>query len=94
NGAEGYNFAGHQYGHVINPKTAKPVSSSVMQVSVLAPNAMLADGLATASLVMGPQKAAEMLKQFDAGAMFLMRNNNNTTLHEIEVLDFSKGLGA
>jgi len=93
NGVEGYNFAGHRYGHVINPKTATPVAGNVVQVSVLAPNAMLADGLATAALVMGPDRATEMLKQFDASALFLVRDDGGTTLHEVEVLDFSKGSG-
>ena len=93
NGAEGYNFAGYQYGHVINPKTATPVANNVVQVSVLAPNAMLADGLATAALVMGPDRATEMLKQFDASALFLVRDFDGATIHEVEVLNFSKGPG-
>ncbi len=93
NGVEGYNFAGHQYGHVINPKTAMPVSNNTLQVSILAPSAMLADGLATAALVMGPDRAPEMLKQFDASALFIMRDNDGgPSMREIDVLGFSKGL--
>ena len=95
NGVEGYNFAGRQYGHVINPKTAMPVSGNTMQVSVLAPTATLADGLATTALVMGPDRAPEMLKQFDASALFIMRDNDGgPSMREIDVLGFSKGLGA
>lgn len=91
NEVEGYNFSGNHYGHVINPKTALPVSGNTMQVSVLAPTAMLADGLATAALVMGPDGATEMLKQFDASALFLVRDDDGATMHEVEVLNFSKG---
>lgn len=88
NGLSGYALGGHRYGHVVDPRTAKPVSGKIAQVSILAPTSRLADGLATTALVLGPVKAREMLGEFDASALFLMRNG--AEVHEVDVLGFNK----
>ena len=89
NGAEGYDFGGRLYGHVVDPRTAKPANDKVVQVSVLAPTGQLADGLATAALVLGPNSARHMLATFDASALFIMRDKNK--LLEVDVLGFGHG---
>lgn len=50
---------GHRYGHVLDPRTGWPVEG-LDAVTVLAPTAMLADGWATALLVLGPERAREV----------------------------------
>lgn len=47
---------GRRYGHVLDPRTGWPVEG-LDAVTVLAPTAMLADGWATALLVLGPERA-------------------------------------
>ncbi len=52
-----YNFFelnGKKYSHTIDPRTGKPVTHNLVSVSVIEPNCMVADGLATALLVLGP----------------------------------------
>jgi thiamine biosynthesis lipoprotein len=44
---------GVRYSHVLDPRTGRPVTNGVVSVSVLAPDCALADGLATAVMVMG-----------------------------------------
>jgi len=44
---------GVRYSHILDPRTGRPVSNGVVSVSVLAPDCTLADGLATAVVVMG-----------------------------------------
>ena len=92
NGAEGYSFVGRRYGHVVDPRTARTVENEVAQVSVLAPTGQLADGLATAALVLGPARARNMLAAFDGSALFIMRDGDK--LREVDVLSFSQGYGA
>lgn len=46
---------GVRYAHIIDPRTGYPVRHSVSSVSVLAPTCVLADGLATALVVMGEE---------------------------------------
>ena len=46
---------GVRYSHVLDPRTGRPVANGVVSVSVLAPDCTLADGLATAVMVMGAE---------------------------------------
>ena len=52
---------GRKYAHMINPKTGYPVIHSILSATVLAEECMIADGLATAFMVMGEQKAIDWL---------------------------------
>jgi FAD:protein FMN transferase len=47
---------GKRYSHAIDPFTGFPVDHNLLSISVIAPSAILADGLATAFLVMGLEK--------------------------------------
>lgn len=60
---------GIRLSHTIDPKTGYSVSHNLLSVSVIAENATTADGLATAFMVMGKEKAEEFLKahpEYDA----------------------------
>jgi thiamine biosynthesis lipoprotein len=46
---------GVRYSHHIDPRTGYPVTNRVVSVSIRAPSCALADGLATAVTVMGPE---------------------------------------
>jgi thiamine biosynthesis lipoprotein len=52
---------GVRYSHVIDPRTGYPVSNGVVSVSILADDCTLADGLATAVMVMGAEKGVELV---------------------------------
>jgi len=47
---------GNKYTHIINTKTGYPTKTNILSVSVIGPNAMLADGYATAFKAMGLDK--------------------------------------
>lgn len=49
--------SGKRLSHIINPKSKQPISHNLASVSVVADNAMTADGLATGLFVMGEEKA-------------------------------------
>lgn len=88
-GIQGYEIAGRWYAHVVDPRHGRPLNNGVAQVSVLAPNAMLADGLATAAMVLGPGASRRLLADHHASALFLMRRPNG--LVEIDVNGFVEG---
>ena len=48
-----------RYGHVLDPRTGRPVEGDLACASVVAPDAATADGLATGLFVMGLDKARE-----------------------------------
>ncbi|MGA9637465.1 FAD:protein FMN transferase [Flavobacterium sp.] len=54
---------GKRYSHIINPATGYP-STGLCSVTVLGPNAEMANGLSTSLMVLGKTKGLELLKQF------------------------------
>ncbi|HIE10951.1 MAG TPA: FAD:protein FMN transferase [Kiritimatiellae bacterium] len=55
---------GQAYGHVIDARTGFPVSNGVVSVTVVAPRCLAADGLATALMVLGPDKGLALARKF------------------------------
>jgi FAD:protein FMN transferase len=56
-----FEIEGVRYSHVIDPKTGYPVSNGVVSVSIIAASCSYADGLATAVMVMGPERGIEFI---------------------------------
>lgn len=67
---------GKKYAHTIDPVTGYPVEHSLLSASVLARDCMTADAYATAFMVMGFEKAKEVLaKQKDLEAYLIYAND-------------------
>lgn len=62
---------GMVYGHTINPFTGRPAQSEVLSVTVIAPECITADALATACMVMPLDSARAMIRSV-GGASALM----------------------
>lgn len=60
-----YQLQGHAYSHIIDPRTGHPIQNGVVSASVVADNCTLADGLATAMMVMGPVQGLDLLNQLE-----------------------------
>ena len=52
---------GHKYAHTIDPRTGYPVSHSLLSATVIAPDAALADALATYCMVVGVDEAVRFI---------------------------------
>lgn len=50
-----FSAAGKEYAHVLDPRSGRPIEHTLASVSVIHPRAALADGFATALLVLGPE---------------------------------------
>ena len=57
---------GIRYAHVIDPRTGYPISNGVASVTIIADTCTFADGLATAIMVMGPEKGLDLINRLDA----------------------------
>jgi len=77
-----YEKGGVRYAHTISPKTGKPVQHSLLSASVLAPDCMTADALATACMVLGKDEAMRLAEQLPAYGFFFVydRDGKNETL--------------
>lgn len=67
-----FESGGVRYSHVIDPKTGYPVTNGVVSVSVQADSCILADGLATAIMVMGYEKGLALSDQLDNVESFVI----------------------
>ncbi len=65
---------GQRYSHTIDPRTGMPVQHQLASVTVMHPSNMLADGWATALMVLGTDDAQAMAEQLDLKVLLLSRN--------------------
>lgn len=56
---------GVRYAHIIDPRTGYPVANRVVSASIQGGDCTLADGLATAVLVMGAEKGMALIQRID-----------------------------
>lgn len=66
---------GKKYSHTIDPKTGLPVSG-IKSVTIVAPNAELADALATPVMVMGIKSGLNLIDQLPAISCIIIDDNN------------------
>jgi len=68
-----YVLEGQRFSHTIDPNTGYPVTHSLASTTVLHASAMVADGLATAFMVMGVGRALEYANLHSLAALFIIR---------------------
>jgi thiamine biosynthesis lipoprotein len=66
---------GKKYSHTIDPKTGMPVSG-IKSVTIIAPNAELADAFATPVMVMGIQHGLHLINQLPGISCIIIDDNN------------------
>lgn len=67
-----FELEGRRYSHTIDPRTARPVEHGLASVSVLHTSCMTADALATALLVLGPERGFTLAESNDIAALFIL----------------------
>ena len=69
----GFEHEGRRYSHTIDPRSGEPVEHGLAAVSVIAPDAMQADALAAALLVLGPDAGWRFARSRGVAAVFTER---------------------
>ncbi|WP_286341455.1 FAD:protein FMN transferase [Ferrimonas sp. YFM] len=64
---------GQTLGHIIDPRTGFPATSGPLSVTVLHPSCAVADGYATAMMVLTPAKALSLARELDLAVMLVER---------------------
>jgi FAD:protein FMN transferase len=67
---QSYGFAGHKYGHIIDPLRGMPADSHLQSVTVMARDAMTADGWATALFAAGDSHGPDLARTHGIDAVF------------------------
>jgi len=70
---------GKSYSHIIDPKTGYPVKNHVVSATIIAQTCTFADGLATAVMVMGPEKSLNLINRLkNVEGLIIVRNPDGT----------------
>lgn len=66
---------GKRYQHILNATTGYPATSEFKSVTVVSESGLLSDALSTVCYIVGYRKSIEILKKYDAEAVFIFNNN-------------------
>ena len=66
---------GVRYSHIINPKTGRPITHKLVSVTIIDKTAVMADGLATAITVLGPDKGLEFAEKHGIAAYLMIKKD-------------------
>ncbi|TAA47561.1 FAD:protein FMN transferase [Corallincola spongiicola] len=67
---------GIRYSHTIDPETGHPINHRLVSATVIAPSCMTADGLATALMVMGPEKGRLFAEQHQLPVLMIVKTDD------------------
>ncbi len=81
---------GLKYSHVIDPRSGYPVQNRVASVSVVAPDCALADGLATALMVMGVEEGLAVIHRLQDVECLIITQAKDGQLVDYTSVGFSK----
>lgn len=82
-----YEQDGVRYSHLINPNTGYPITHNVVSVTVIHPSSMTADGLATALIVMGKDKALALAKKYNIAVLLITKEKHGFTEYTSDTFD-------
>ncbi|MEX2124355.1 MAG: FAD:protein FMN transferase [Woeseia sp.] len=71
-----FEYEGRRYSHLIDPRTGWPTMHDLAAVTVICDTAALADALATALLVLGPDDGFDLAVREQIAAYFQLRTDN------------------
>ncbi len=75
-----YYIDGIRVWHTINPKTGYPESNPTLSATVVHARCIVADALATACMVMGPEEGIKMVADFPDAEAFILYNGQQEKL--------------
>ena len=64
---------GRRYSHTFDARTGAPVLNTLASVTVIHSSALMADGLSTLLLILGPERGWDYAEKHDIGAFFVIR---------------------
>lgn len=84
---------GKRLSHIIDPRTGAPVETEIESMTVIGPNTMTTDALATTFTVLGVEGTREMLRVMEGIRAYVIYRDKDGTLQELELGDRAVGEG-
>jgi thiamine biosynthesis lipoprotein len=81
----GFVVDGRLYHHILDPRTCWPAQTDLLSVTVVSPDSMFADALATAILVLGTQDGLSLAQRFGAQVVLLEKGNRLTYSRDLSL---------
>jgi len=79
---------GRRYSHIIDPRNGYPVNNGVVSASVIAPNCTLADGMATALMILDPTEGVQLMNKVEGVEGLIVVRHSDGSFED----HFSKGM--
>ena len=67
---------GRKYHHILNPSDGYPAESGLTSVTVISESGLLSDALGTAAFIIGYEKGAELLAEYNCEGIFIDKDMN------------------
>ncbi|WP_242487341.1 FAD:protein FMN transferase [Pseudomonas sp. TH15] len=64
---------GQRYSHTFDARTGAPITHNLASVTVIIPSTLMADGLSTLLLILGPERGWDYAEKHNIGAFFVIR---------------------
>ena len=74
-----YELDGQRISHVIDPQTGRPITHKLVSVTVIAPTALEADGWDTGLMVLGSEKAQQVVREQGLAVYMIMKEGDGFT---------------
>ena len=68
--------AGVRYSHLIDPNTGYPIQHKTVSATIVHPSSMTADGLATAMMVLSPNKAKALAEKENLALLLVLKEGD------------------
>lgn len=80
-----FEFNGKFYSHTIDPTTGRTAMNELASVTVVAPDCITADGLATAVMALGPEKGGELIESIPGIRAIMLLRAGEHEFHERKI---------
>ena len=75
-----FELDGKRFSHILDPRSGYPIMNGVVSVSIMADTCTFADGLATAVMVLGPDKGLKLVNSIDNTECLIVVQKDDGTL--------------
>jgi len=82
---------GQRYSHTFDARTGAPVLHNLASVTVIHPSALMADGLSTLLLILGPERGWDYAQKQGVGVFFVLRDNDRFVVRTNEAFERMTG---